>query len=83
MQGKSKYYFPNHLLFAALANILGRANPNIIFPPILRASGVFGFCGNIKLVSNKKRNPTAAHLSTLRQGSSTNRINIPLVSLAL
>ena len=44
MQGKSKYYFPNHLLFAALANILGRANPNIIFPPILRTSGVFGFC---------------------------------------
>lgn len=43
MQGKSKYYFPNHLLFAALANILGRANPNIIFPPILRVSGVFGF----------------------------------------
>ena len=74
MQGKSKYYFPNNLLFAALANILGRANPNIIFPPISRASGVFGFCGNIKLVSNKKRNPASAHLSTLRQGSSTNRI---------
>ena len=43
MQGKSKYYFPNNLLFAALANILGRANPNIIFPHILRASGFFGF----------------------------------------
>ena len=43
MQGKSKYYFPNNLLCAALANILGRANPNIIFPPILRTSGVFGF----------------------------------------
>lgn len=43
MQGKSKYYFPNNLLFAALANILGRANQNIIFPPILRTSGFFGF----------------------------------------
>ena len=74
MQGKSKYYFPNHLLFAALANILGRANPHTIFPPILCASGVFGFCGNIKLVSHKKRNPASAHLSTLRQGSSTDRI---------
>ena len=26
------------------------------------------------MVSNKKRNPASAHLSTLRQGSSTNRI---------
>ena len=43
MQGKSKYYFPNHLLFAALANILCRANPHTIFPPILRTSGVLGF----------------------------------------
>ena len=48
MQGKSKYYFPNNLLFAALANILGRANPHTIFPPILYVSGVFGFCGNIR-----------------------------------
>ena len=57
MQGKSKYYFPNNLLFAALANILGMANPNIIFLPILRASGFFGSCGNIKLVSHKKGTP--------------------------
>ena len=34
MQGKSKYYFPNNLLFGALASMSGRANPNIIFPII-------------------------------------------------
>ena len=73
MQGKSKYYFPNNLLFAALANILGRENPCTIPPYFMRKRG-FGFPGSIKLVSNKKRNPASAHLSTLRQGSSTNRI---------
>lgn len=83
MQGKSKYYFPNNLLFAALANILGRANPHTIFPLYFTRKRGFWFPENIKLVSHKKRNPTAAHLSTLPQGSSTNRINIPLVSLAL
>ena len=36
MQGKSKYYFPNHLLFAALANISGKANPRTI-PPLFYA----------------------------------------------
>ena len=39
MQGKSKYYFPNNFLLAALANILGRANPNIIFPPFYAQAG--------------------------------------------
>ncbi len=43
MQGKSKYYFPNHLLFAALANILGRANPNIIPPPYFMRKRGFWF----------------------------------------
>lgn len=40
MQGKSKYYFPNHLLFAALANILGRENPRTI-PPLFYAQAGF------------------------------------------
>ena len=39
MQGKSKYYFPNHLLLAALANILGRANPRTIPPYFMRKRG--------------------------------------------
>ena len=34
MQGKSAYSFPNNLLVGALANILCRANPNIISPII-------------------------------------------------
>lgn len=42
-------------------------------PYFMRKRG-FWFPENIKLVSNKKRNPASAHLSTLRQGSSTNRI---------
>ena len=81
-QGKSAYSFPNNLLFAALANILGRANP-CTFPPYFPRKRGFLFPGSIKLLSNKKRNPTAAHLSTLPQGSGTNKINIPLVTLAL
>ena len=40
MQGKSKYYFPNHLLFAALANISGKANPRTI-PPLFYAQAGF------------------------------------------
>lgn len=67
MQGKSQYYFPNHLLFAALANILGRTNPHTIFPPILCASGVFGF-------RESGATPT---------GGQRKKINIPLVTLAL
>lgn len=39
MQGKSKHYFPNHLLFAALANILGRENPCTIPPYFMRKRG--------------------------------------------
>ena len=40
MQGKSKYYFPNNLLFAALVNILGRENPCTI-PPLFYAQAGF------------------------------------------
>lgn len=44
------------------------------FPPYFMRKQGFWFPGSIKLVSHKKRNPASAHLSTLRQGSSTNRI---------
>lgn len=47
MQGKSKYYFPNNLLLAALANILGRANPNIIFPPFYAQAGFLISAANL------------------------------------
>ena len=46
MQGKSKYYFPNNLLFAAFANISGKANPRTI-PPLFYAQAGF-------LVSGKR-----------------------------
>ena len=46
----------------------------VLFPLYFTRKRGFWFPENIKLVSNKKRNPTAAHLSTLPQGSSTNRI---------
>ena len=48
MQGKSAYSFPNNLLFAALANILGRANP-CTFPPYFPRKRGFWFLRKYKV----------------------------------
>lgn len=71
MQGKSKHYFPNNLLLAALANILGRENPNIISPLFYAQAGflVSGKWSNTNWRPTQENKYTAGHSGVMNNPS--------------